>query len=184
MILDILSPLPHAPQPLSSVLHQKLLNQILGHSINHPWPFDFTLQNFLINHNRILITEWRISHKHLIDQDPKCPPVHGLVVAFGLDDLRCQVLWRAAQGPSSIRNFLCKPKISDDHMAISVQEDVLRLEVSVGNTERVKVGEGTHNLCRVKQSSGDRKLSCFSEVGKELSTTNVGEKEEEMIIVF
>ena len=132
----------------------------------------------------ILIKERRISSKHLIDKDAKCPPVHGLVVALGLDDLRCQVLWRAAQGPCSVRHLLGESKVSDDHMALSVQEDVFWLYVSVGNTERVKVGECTYNLRRVKQSSGDRKLSCFSEVSKQLSPTNVGEKEDEMVIVF
>ena len=34
-----------------------------------------------------------LPHKHLIDEDAKCPPVHLLPVAPPLDDLRSQVLW-------------------------------------------------------------------------------------------
>ena len=83
----------------------------------------------------ILIKERRISSKHLIDEDAKRPPVHGLVVALGLDDLRGQVLWCTAQGPGSVRDLLGKPKVSDDYMAFSVKENVFWFEVSVGDTQ-------------------------------------------------
>ena len=132
----------------------------------------------------VLIKERRISSKHLIDKDSQWPPVHSLVVALGLDDLWCQVLWRAAQGPCSVRHFLGESKVSDDHMALSVQKYVLRLQVSVGDTDGVKVGECADNLRREKQSCGDRKPFSFPEVGEQLSTTNVGEQEVEVATVL
>ena len=69
-------------------------------------------------------------------------------------------------------------------MAFSVQENVLRLEVSVDNTEGVEVGEGTDNLSREKQSCVYRKSFSFSEVGKQFSATNVGKQEVEVGSAF
>ena len=116
MILDILSPTLHAPQPLGPVLDQQLLDQVLGFFIHMSLPLNLPCQNLLINHKMILIKERRISSKHLVDEDAECPPVHGLVVTLGLDDLRCQVLWCAAQGPRSVRNFLGESKVSSSEV--------------------------------------------------------------------
>ena len=46
---------------------------------------------------------------------------------------------------------LSKPKVCDDHVALPVKEDVLRLEVSVDNIEGVEVGEGTDKFSREEQ---------------------------------
>ena len=85
-------------------------------------------------------------------------------MALGLEDLWSKVLWCAAQGPGLVRNFLGESEVCDDNVAFSVQENVFRLEVSVGNTEGVEVGEGADNLSREKQSCGNRKSFSFSEV--------------------
>ena len=105
-------------------------------------------------------------------------------MALGLEDLWSQILWCAAQGPGLVRNFLGESKVCDDDVAFSVQENVFRLEVSVDNTEGVEVGEGADNFGRVEQGGGGGETSSHSEIGEELSTTNVREHEVEVGMVF
>ena len=119
---------------------KQLFYQILGCSIYVSWPLNFLSQNLLGNEERILIKERRISYKHLIDKDTQRPPVHALVMASALNYLRGKVLLCAAQGGASLSDLLGETKVNDDHMTFFVQENVFRLEVSVDNIERVKVG--------------------------------------------
>ena len=50
-----------------------------------------------------------------------------------LDNFGCKVFGCAAERPSSIRYLFGKPKISDLDVAVSVQEKVFRLQISVDN---------------------------------------------------
>ena len=184
MVLDILCPPLHVPQPLGAVLLHQLPDQVLGYSIHLLRPLNIPRQNLLINDERILICERWIPGKHLINENPQGPPVHSLVVPLGLEYLWGQVLWCATQAPGLLNNFLGESKVCDDDVAISVKEDVLRLEVSVDNIEGVEVGEGTDNLCRVEEGGGGGEGSSHPEVGEELSTTDIGKHEVEVGVVF
>ena len=184
MILHILCFSFHAPQPSSPVLHQQLLNEVLGHLVHVLRPLYPTSKNLLINDKSIVITERRISCQHLIDEDPQCPPVHSLVVALGLDDLWSQVLWCPTQGPGLPHNFLGEPKVCDDYVAILAQEDVLWLEVSVDDIEGVEIGESTDNLSTVEEGHSRGEGSSHSEIDKKFSTRDIREHQVEIHIIF
>ena len=103
---------------------------------------------------------------HLVDEDTQRPPVHTLVVTSRLEDLRSKVLWGSTQGPAPVTDHLREAEVSDDNMACVVKKNVLWLEVPfknngskiiedqqfiftclpINNAERMKVGQGRHNL--------------------------------------
>ena len=89
--------------------------------------------------------------------------------------LQGHVLLCPAHGEGSLVYSLGKAEVNDDNMAFCVQEDVLRLDVSVRDTHGVKVGQGAHYFWGEEQSSGRRELFGFPEVVIELAPTYVGE---------
>lgn len=58
----------------------------------------------LVDFHRSLVPEGRLAQQKLVQEDAERPPVYGRVVAFRLDDLGGEVLWRAAQGVG----FFCR----------------------------------------------------------------------------
>lgn len=52
---------------------------------------------------------------------------------FALNDLGCEVLWRAAERPGAVLDSLGESKIGDLHMSFRVYQNVLGLEVAVDN---------------------------------------------------
>ena len=86
------------------------------------WPIYLSTQDLFVNPKRIIVKEWRISGQHLVDEDAKGPPVHRLVVALGLDDLRGQVLGGPAQGPRPVTDSFGKAEVC--YLQVSVPEDI------------------------------------------------------------
>ena len=82
MSFYILSSILHVAQPLGSVLHQELLDQILGHGVNVTRPLDLAAEDLLVDAEWIVVEEWRVASQHLVDQNPQGPPVHCLVVTL------------------------------------------------------------------------------------------------------
>ena len=112
------------------------------------------LFHLFIDSEWVVVEEGRVSRQHLVDEDAQGPPVDSLVVAFALDDLRGQVLGGAAQGPGSVSHPLGEPEVGDLEVALPVEKQVFRLEVSVDDGKRVKVVEGRDDLDRVEQRRG------------------------------
>lgn len=69
-------------------------------------------------------------------------PVYRLVVSFVRDNLRSEVIRRATQRPRLVRNPLCKSKIRDFEVAVSVKQQILGLKIAVDDVFRVQVFEG------------------------------------------
>lgn len=65
---NVLGAVFHVAQTLRSVGHQQLLHQILGDRIHETRPFVFAVQDFLINAERVVRIEWRVSDQHFVDQ--------------------------------------------------------------------------------------------------------------------
>ena len=112
----------HISQTFCSVLDKKFLNEIFGDRINMSWPIYLSTQDLFVNPKRIIVKEWRISGQHLVDEDAEGPPVHRLVVALGLDDLRGQVLGGPAQGPRPVADSLGKTEVC--YLQVSVPDDI------------------------------------------------------------
>ena len=46
----------------------------------------------------ILPVEWGLANQHLVQQDPKSPPVHRFAIRLVVDDLRGYVVWGSTKG--------------------------------------------------------------------------------------
>lgn len=58
-------------------------------------------------------------------------PINGLVVSLGRDDFGSQVIWSTAKSPSNVRNFFGETEIGNLEMAVSVEEQILGLQITV-----------------------------------------------------
>ena len=66
-------------------------------------------------------------------------PVNTLVVTLGADNLGSEVVGCTTKSPGNIRNLLGKSKISNFEMPVSVQEQVLWLEIAVDDVHAVEI---------------------------------------------
>ena len=88
----------------------------------------------------IFCGEGRRPREHVVHECPQGPPVHSLPVPGPGQDLRGHVLDRAAEcvGHRALVNrLLAKAEISELHMTLGVQQNILRLEVSVDDSLKV-----------------------------------------------
>jgi hypothetical protein len=66
-------------------------------------------------------------------------PIDTLVVTLGANNLRREVIGRTTQSPSDVRDLLGKSKIGNLEMPMSVQEQVLGLEIAVDDVHAVEI---------------------------------------------
>ncbi|KPI82413.1 hypothetical protein ABL78_8577 [Leptomonas seymouri] len=84
---------------------------------------------------------------------------------LALDNLWREVLRRSAQRKRSVRHLLRKPKVGHLHVALVVQQQVLRLQVAVDHVQRMQILEGQHKLrvvelCHVVREPPRRAQMC------------------------
>ena len=79
---NVLRPILHVAQPLRPVLHQKLLDQVLGHGVNVTGPVYLAAEDLLVDSEWIVVKERRISSQHLVHEYAQGPPVNRLVMAL------------------------------------------------------------------------------------------------------
>ena len=73
-------------------------------------------------------------------------------MAFLADNLGREVIGRAAEGVrlvGELHRVLCQTEVGDAHVTLEVQKDVLRLQITVNDLERVEVVQRRGDLCRV-----------------------------------
>ena len=102
----------------------------------------FAAHDLVVGIDLALGDEGRLADEHLVDEDAERPPVGADVVALVGDDLGREVLGRAAEGPRAVLDVLGEAKVHKFEVAVLIKEQVLRLEVAVGDLSRVEVGEG------------------------------------------
>lgn len=137
-------------------------------------------QYLLVDANVRRIVKGWVTTQHLVDEHTECPPIHRLAVTFRLDNLRGEILWRAAQRPGSILYPLREPEIGDLDVTFVIQEYILRLEVPVDNVQAVQVLDREQNLGGVEPRDVVRELDGLSEVTEEFAAGDVLETHEEV----
>ena len=102
MFLDVLGAGLAGAEPLVPILHEEPPDEVPGGGVELCRPLYLARQDLLVDTKWIVVKEGRVSGQHLVDEDAQGPPVHGLVVALGLDDLWSQVLRGPAQRPGPV----------------------------------------------------------------------------------
>ena len=72
-------------------------------------------------------------------------------------------------GHSLVHQLLGEPEVGELDVAISVQQDVLRLQVPIDDVPGVQVLDGTDNLGRVEQPSVAGEAAAVPQVAEELA---------------
>ena len=82
MLLDILCAGLHVAKPLSSIVHEQPLDQVLGSLLHVLRPLQLASEDLLVDEERVVVEEGRVAGQHLVDQDAKGPPVNRFGVAL------------------------------------------------------------------------------------------------------
>ena len=81
-------------------------------------------------------------------------PVNRFVVSFGCDHFWRKIIRSSAERPSDIGNIFRKSEIGDLDVTMSVQEQILRLQISVDDILLVKILEGQRHFGGVELGDG------------------------------
>ena len=99
-------------------------------------------------------------------------------MANASDDLWSEILGRAAHGERhAIPHALSESKVHQSHMSPLVNQDVLGLEVAVGNALLMEVIQSHYQLTRVKRSILPRQTTSVPQQRKQLTARDVLHKE-------
>ena len=109
-----------------------------------------SLENLLIDGHRIIVIEGVNAGDHFVCQDSQGPPVDRFSVTLIKQNFRREVLWRTAQCVSPCLAVLCEAKVSEFEVALHIDEDVLRLEISIDDVLGVQVFKHQGHLRRVE----------------------------------
>jgi hypothetical protein len=88
VVLDVIDPVLEVPKALGEIHLQKVLQQVLQVRAEVGWEPHLPRDDFLIDLDRLVSKEGRVTSSHLVDEDPESPPVHSLVAAFAQDNLK------------------------------------------------------------------------------------------------
>jgi hypothetical protein len=96
--------------------------------------FKRLVQDLLVHLVGVLVVEGRQTVNHLVEEDTESPPIDGLVVAVTGENFRSEVFGSATEGVGLfvlLHVELAQTEVAQSDVAIVVQEDVLRLQVTV-----------------------------------------------------
>eukprot|EP00968_Pinguiococcus_pyrenoidosus_P005861 scaffold385_cov305-Pinguiococcus_pyrenoidosus.AAC.8 len=128
-----------------------------------------TSENIAVVHRPVDVLEGRVTGQHLEEEAAHGPEVHGVVVALVEDELRRDVLRRAAHGerPGVVDllpvgqlldpgHSLGEAEVDEHQIALVVHHEVLGLEVPVGHAVEVDVAEDLADVGGVEGGSRHR----------------------------
>lgn len=116
------------------------------------WILDLVLDNHVNQGVDRVRVEWRGANKQLVDDHTERPQIDCMVVRQLLDQLRSHVEWSSldrSEHDSVLRHRSGKTEVTKFNDAISRNQNILRLHISVDDSVRVQV------VKRVNQLLGD-----------------------------
>ena len=162
-------------------------DEVLGVVINADQvvaPLQLARHDLLVETHEAGVHEGRLAKQHLVHEDAQGPPVHGAGVAPTLENLRREVLGGSAHRVAHATHRLREPEVCDDSMTLGVKQDVLRLEVPVGDVEAVQIREAGHDLRGVELDRGGGESVVHPHEGEQLTPRLEREQEVEVVNVL
>ena len=111
---------------------------------------NLALEDLLVDGHRVIVIEGVNAGEHLVREDAQGPPVDRLAVALIQEDFGRQVLGRSAKRVSARLAVLSESEVRQFEVALLVNKDVLRLQISVNDVQRVQILEHQRHLRGVK----------------------------------
>mmetsp|Transcript_15770 Transcript_15770/g.44916 ORF Transcript_15770/g.44916 Transcript_15770/m.44916 type:complete len:318 (-) Transcript_15770:75-1028(-) len=176
VVLDVIDAVLQVAVALAQIRCQQLLDQPLRILVENLREDDLPAKDRLIDAHGILVDEWRVPDDHLVYQDPKRPPIHGLPMALVQQDLGSDVLRGTAQGVRTVLHDLGEPEVCQFHIAVDVDEDVLRLQVAIDDVQFVAILEDRSDLRRIEHGHIVLEARFLPQVREELAANDVLEE--------
>lgn len=145
VVLDVVGSSTKVAKAPTSIGRQQTRDEVARDRVNLFGKDELASEDFLIDEDRIGIVKGWIAGEHFVQQDAERPPVDSAAVTTALNDLRSEVLGRTAEGPGAVFHLLGKAKVGDLGVAVRVNEQVLRLEISVHHLILMQVLDGEND---------------------------------------
>lgn len=184
MALDVVDAVFQVAIPLGQVDLQQIAQDVLQVGAEVRREPQSAADDLLVDLDRLVGEEGWIAGGHLIQQHAQRPPVDRLVVALAEDDLRREVLGRAAQRPRAPFHPLGKAEIGHLQVAFRIDEQIFRFKVAVDDLQVVQVLEGEHDLGGVEARMRLAEFSHFAQVREHLAAGHVLQHHIQVRVVF
>eukprot|EP00445_Apocalathium_hangoei_P044165 CAMPEP_0203985106 /NCGR_PEP_ID=MMETSP0360-20130528/5105_1 /ASSEMBLY_ACC=CAM_ASM_000342 /TAXON_ID=268821 /ORGANISM="Scrippsiella Hangoei, Strain SHTV-5" /LENGTH=357 /DNA_ID=CAMNT_0050924347 /DNA_START=244 /DNA_END=1313 /DNA_ORIENTATION=+ len=162
-----------APQALLGVALEQAREEGLGDRRDVAGVGQVTRADALEKLHAVLGVEGREAGEHLVGEGADGVPIDAPAVALLVDDLGCQVLGRPAH---RLRRdvvhdaLLAETEVRHLDVTVTIQKQVLRLEIAVDDAEAVEVCYGRGRLRRVEACAALGEAASAAEVVEELAT--------------
>mmetsp|Transcript_8424 Transcript_8424/g.21282 ORF Transcript_8424/g.21282 Transcript_8424/m.21282 type:complete len:302 (-) Transcript_8424:847-1752(-) len=143
-----------------------------------------TVENLLVHDVDVLTVERRQTGEHLIDQRSQTPPVDRTAVSLTLEHLGGKVLGRTAKGVCALitGDFLAETKVGDTDVATRIEENVLRLEVTIHDVERMQMRQSKSDFGSVEPNAFLTEFALLLEMEEEFTTVHVVKNHVEFVL--
>lgn len=184
MVLDIAAAVLEVAIAFGDIRRKQASQQVARGHADMVTPVHTAVEDLLVEVDGVLVRKRRAADEHLVDEDTQTPPVDGLAVALGANDLGGQVIGGAAHGPRNVGHFLGKAKIDELDVTIRIEQNVLRLQVAVRNIALVQVLERHDDLGRIKPDGVLIKPLLLAQNAEHLAARDVFHDKEEVGVVL
>mmetsp|Transcript_68989 Transcript_68989/g.206908 ORF Transcript_68989/g.206908 Transcript_68989/m.206908 type:complete len:287 (+) Transcript_68989:592-1452(+) len=148
---------PNSTEPLVGVGDEQLPDKVGGllrHGRRH---VGLRRHNLAVEVHRRVGLEGQPDQHHLVYEHAQSPPVDRARVPLVSHHLRREELARAAKGERvAVGQDLRQPKIDNLEIALGVKQQILRLEVAMGNLQLVQVAQRGRDARGVEGGGGRR----------------------------
>jgi hypothetical protein len=124
MIKHIRTPPAHIPQTQTQIRDQQPAHQVHRQRLKIPRILDSARPDTLIEPHRVRFfgEKGGCAGEHFVQEDADGVPVDRLVVRFLVDDLGCEVVGCAAQGPCDVWDVFGEPKVGKLDVSVCAEE--------------------------------------------------------------
>ena len=143
-----------------------------------------TKQDVLVGLHGSLVVERRVSSQHFVNEDSQRPPVNTFVVGLCGDDLGSNVVRSTTKRPGDIRDLFGETEIRNFDVAIFVQQDIFRLQITIDDVMGVEILPGQSDFGRVELGNWVGKSLGLAQQRKELASFNVVHDHEQIARVL
>jgi len=171
--LDLTASVSLIPESQAAISTQEALHELTGLRLNMRREFVVAIHDLLVDAQWVVIIERWVASQHFKDKNAERPPIHVLVVSFRLDYFRCQVLRSSTKRVSFIFDYFCETEVSYLYVALLVNQQVLRLKISVGNIHRVEVFKGKCDFRSEEKCNIVRKTAFPPQQREQLAPTRI-----------
>mmetsp|Transcript_51915 Transcript_51915/g.110321 ORF Transcript_51915/g.110321 Transcript_51915/m.110321 type:complete len:289 (-) Transcript_51915:16-882(-) len=172
MGLDIVTASRAATQPSVGVTLEEAHQEGLRDRCDVAWVGQVAPSDALEELRSVLGVVRRETSQHLIAQGSDRVPIDAPAVALLVNDLWGQVFRGSAHclGRDVVHDsFLAQTKVSDFHVSIRIQQHVLRLQVSVDDSQAMQVGDRAGGLGDVEASTALAEAARSAEMVEQLT---------------